>query len=253
MINMIDMLDIMSIFNGSVITISTLIFLLGLVAIKSARSSMARAFIILTGALAYTALFVGPLQLLSYGKPVTLEWINRDLPEAEVLHAELREGVGIFLLLDWYGVPRYYQIPWNMNHAQQLIEAMEQAHQSAGGGQRPGSMPPSSEGEGGGEQQDPLDKLLGPVGDGQSDTQSQELEQRENEVARGVMSNAGNGRVMMRDPFKAREAPEVGIFGEQRGESTEGKGPGGKYDDEASEAMFYPAPQERYPEKVAPQ
>ena len=287
---------LLALYNGSVLTISIFIFVLGAVALKSARSGIARWTIVTFAALAYVALFVGPIQLLSYAKPTSLDWVNRDLPEAEVLHAEFREGDGIYLLLDWYGTPRYYKLPWNGILAQQLIIAMEQAREIAGGNDRPGGLSPEQQDAGGGEEQEQntLDALLGPIGDeegeertpeereenegenegegepsneggdeeGQEGSQDgqglsleelglgqpQDLYDRQGQMRqeqgqgqgqeRGEMRNSGNGKVMMRLPFK--------------GVLTEGQGPSAWYDDTLTPAQFYPAPQPKYPEKRAP-
>ncbi len=276
--------DIMSIYNGSIIAISLLIFLLGAVAVKSARSGGARLFIIIAACLSYVALFVGPLQLLSYAKPTSLEWVNRNVEEAEVLHAELREGDGIYLLLEWYGTPRYYKIPWDAELAQELIEAMEEARSEAGGGQRPGSMPPSESREGEGEgEQGILDRLLGPQGEEQGNDveaegegdqgegegegdqgegqgqgqsrmgmQSMAAPQRMGDVGNGELQNAGNGRVMMRNPFKQGEGEGQQLGEALDGDLTEGEGPGAQYNDFESPAMFYARPQPRYAEKEIP-
>lgn len=247
----------MSIYNGSIITISLLIFLLGCVAVKSARSGGARAFILICACLAYTALFVGPIQLLSYAKPTSMEWVNRNVEEAEVLHAELREGEGIYLLLDWYGTPRYYKIPWDAVLAQQLIEAMEQARGEAGGGQRAGSAPPSERTADDFEQeQGALDQMLGPQGDNEGDgtepmmaPQSMGI-QGQGQPGQSEMQNAGNGKVMMRRPFSEGQ----GIAdGESEAEGMEdSEGPSAAYDDTPTQAMFYARPQPRYQEKTAP-
>lgn len=248
----------MSIYNGSIITISLLIFLLGAVAVKSARSGGARAFILISACFAYTALFVGPLQLLSYAKPTSMEWVNRNVEEAEVLHAELREGEGIYLLLDWYGTPRYYKIPWDVELAQQLIEAMEQARGEAGGGQRAGSAPPSERTPGDFEQeQGMLDGLLGPQGDDEGDgTETMAAPQNmgiqgQGQPGQSEMQNAGNGKVMMRRPFSEGEMFSAD-GGEATAEEMDGEGPSAAYNDTPTAAMFYAKPQPRYPEKEIP-
>lgn len=240
----------MPIYNGSVLTISILVFLLGAVAVKSARSGWARLFIISTAVLVYSAVFIGPLQLLSYAKPTTLEWVNRNVEEAEVLHAELREGDGIYLLLDWYGTPRYYKIAWDADLAQELIEAMEQARGEAGDGDRPGSMPPQEDREGQEGDQGMMDQALGPMGEdpGEEIPIGTQSAKRQGEGEGSQTTNAGNGKVMMRRPFQGEQ--EVGS--DQQGENTEGKGPGSAFEDINSAAMFYAKPQPRYPEKTAP-
>ncbi len=286
-----DNFDVMALYNGSVLTISILVFFLGIVAVKSARSSAARLFIVFFTAFVYVAIMLGPVQLLSYAKPTTMEWVNRNVNEAEVLHAEIRENDGIYLLLDWYGVPRYYKMVWNAELAQQLIDAMEQAREEAGGGDRAGAR--SQEQEQQDQQNEPigeqsgLDQALGPMGEqgdgeqqgalteeqlrqgmgreqGEGQGQGQGQGQGENEGGegqdqgqgqgqqgqsqgggRGEMHNSGNGRVMMRFPFKGGKT-------EGDGESEEGSITGMGEEDTRSEAMFYPMPQPRYPTKQVP-
>lgn len=269
----------MVLYNGSVITISILIFLLGVVAVKSARSGAARLFIVFFTAFVYVAIMLGPVQLLSYPKPTTMEWVNKNVTEAEVLHAEIREGDGIYLLLDWYGVPRYYKMVWNAQLAQELIEAMEQARQQAGGGSRPGARSQQQEQQDSDNapvgEQSGLDEMLGPMGEqgegerqgplteeqirqgmgqgqqgqarrqasGQITSQGQQADQ---DGERGEMHNSGNGRVMMRFPFKDRGPRN------EDGEQLEGRGPGSLERDIDSQAMFYPMPVPKYPDKQVP-
>lgn len=240
-------IDIMPIYNGTVLAVSILIFLLGVVAVKSARSGWARLFIILAAALTYAAVFVGPVQLLSYAKPVSMEWVNRHVEEAEVLHAELREGDGIYLLLDWYGTPRYYKIPWDIKLAQQLLEAMEQARQQAGNSERPGSMPPEEEREGQQGEQGTLDQMLGPMGEEQGERADLPPGAEGQPGPKSQTTNAGNGKVMMRNPFKTQDLEEQQ---QRESDAPEGEGPSANFDDTESEVMFYAPPQPKYPEKV---
>lgn len=243
--------EIMSIYNGSIISISILIFLLGGVAIKSARSGYARLFILVFALLAYGALFTGPLQLLSYAKPTSMEWVNRNVEEAEVLHAELREGDGIYLLLDWYGTPRYYKLNWDPDLAQQLIEAMEEARKEAGDGDRAGSLPPSVREGPNADSQGALDQMLGPQAQSEEGESQVGTMSAQRQAPQGSeMTNAGNGKVMMRRPFKDGEVVEGSPT--DQGNEAEGEGPSADYDDTDSEAMFYAKPQPRYPDKVAP-
>ena len=165
---------------------------------------------------------------------------------------------------------------WNAELAQELIEAMEQARQQAGGGSRPGARSQQQEqqdvdNEPVGEQSS-LDEMLGPMGEGeggerQGPVTGEQLRQGIGQVGgqgvsgQGVsgqgeptarqqseptarqqsseMHNSGNGRVMMRFPFKDVEL----------GEQLEGRGPGSRERDINSQAMFYPMPVPKYPDK----
>jgi hypothetical protein len=69
------------------------------------------------------------LDLLSRPKPVSLEWVSRDLSEATVIGAQLKENDRIFLWLRVEGVdePRYYVLPWDEQVAKQLYGAQQEA------------------------------------------------------------------------------------------------------------------------------
>lgn len=69
------------------------------------------------------------VDLLSRPKPVSLEWSSRDLSEATVISAQLKEGDRIFLWLRVEGVdePRYYVLPWDEQLAKQLYGAQREA------------------------------------------------------------------------------------------------------------------------------
>lgn len=73
--------------------------------------------------------------LLSLPKPVDLAWTERNVPEAQVLAASLREDVAIYIWLemDGYGEPRAYALGWNMQLAEQLQEAMYEAEANGTG------------------------------------------------------------------------------------------------------------------------
>ncbi len=69
------------------------------------------------------------VDLLSRPKPISLEWGSRDLSEATVLSAQLKEGERIFLWLRVDGIdePRYYALPWDEQVAKQLYGAQREA------------------------------------------------------------------------------------------------------------------------------
>lgn len=90
-----------------------------------------RALAVAVGLAAVPAAFYAESEALSKPKPVALEWWLRTAPEATVLGASLREGVGIFLLLQLSEVPepRYYVLPWSRELAEQLQEALREAEE----------------------------------------------------------------------------------------------------------------------------
>jgi hypothetical protein len=75
----------------------------------------------------------GALEMMSRPKTVRLEW--RDLKEATVLAASMREGEAIYVWLQMDGAaePRSYALPWSIQQAQELQQAMADAEQSGTG------------------------------------------------------------------------------------------------------------------------
>jgi hypothetical protein len=73
--------------------------------------------------------------LLSRPKPVALEWLQKQAPEATVLGSSLEEGVRIFVWLRMPGAaePRAYVLPWNQKLAQQLQDAQREAEKNGSG------------------------------------------------------------------------------------------------------------------------
>ncbi len=92
--------------------------------VKAAAVGLAAVFL----PLIYTAF----ADLLSKPKPVGLEWTKRNVPEATVLAAQVREGEGIYLWLQLDGEdgPRAYVMPWDRQVAQALQDAQRQARKS---------------------------------------------------------------------------------------------------------------------------
>ena len=80
---------------------------------------------VLLMATAYAAL----VELLGKPKPVALEWAMQFVPEATVLGVSMRENEAIYLWLQFDGgaEPRAYVLPWHMETAKQLHQAMQQA------------------------------------------------------------------------------------------------------------------------------
>tara|TARA_Y100000310_G_scaffold290467_1_gene317682 strand:- start:244 stop:714 length:471 start_codon:yes stop_codon:yes gene_type:complete len=61
-------------------------------------------------------------EILSYPKPVEMEFLHRSSENAEILAFSLKEGEGIYLWLELpnVSIPRYYSLPWDMETAQRL-------------------------------------------------------------------------------------------------------------------------------------
>jgi hypothetical protein len=91
-------------------------------------------------ALAAAAVFI-PLgytslsELMSRPKPVALEWLRRELPEAKLLGASMRENEAIYLWLQVPEVdePRAYTLPWSRPLAEQLQRAQREAKKNRNG------------------------------------------------------------------------------------------------------------------------
>jgi hypothetical protein len=81
--------------------------------------------------LGYTSL----AELLGRPKPVSLEWIHRHAPTANLLGASMREGEAIYvwIQLPEETEPRAYRLPWSRQLAQQLQGAQQQAEKNHSG------------------------------------------------------------------------------------------------------------------------
>ena len=88
----------------------------------------------ITGLLSASA-YASYADLLSKPKPVSLEWAQRQVGQATVLAASLRENEAIYLWLEFEGVdsPRAYALPWSQEAAEQLQRAMREAEEQGGG------------------------------------------------------------------------------------------------------------------------
>lgn len=102
---------------------------LAAISIWSNHRLLLKSSAILIVALILPAAYLTILDLLSRPKPVSLEWASRDLSEATVIGAHLKEGDRIFLWLRVEGVdePRYYALPWDEQIAKQLYGAQREA------------------------------------------------------------------------------------------------------------------------------
>ena len=73
--------------------------------------------------------------LLSRPKPVSLEWAHRNVNQASLVGATMKEGEAIFLWLQMPATaePRAYRLPWSRKMAQQLQEAQREARKNKNG------------------------------------------------------------------------------------------------------------------------
>ena len=108
---------------------------LAAISIWSPRKLPIKMSAVIVVALFLPVAYLSLVNLLSRPKPITLEWAKRDLTEATVLGANLREGQGIYLWLQVSGVeePRAYVLPWDQELAQQLHSAQREADSSGTG------------------------------------------------------------------------------------------------------------------------
>jgi hypothetical protein len=102
---------------------------LAAISIWSQHRLLLKSTAILIVAMILPAAYVTILDLLSRPKPVSLEWAARDLKEATVISAHLKEDDRIFLWLRVEGLdePRYYVLPWDEQIAKQLYGAQRDA------------------------------------------------------------------------------------------------------------------------------
>jgi hypothetical protein len=87
------------------------------------RTASAAIYLMLIG-----VVYAGSVEMLSRPKPLRLEW--RSPAKAKVLGATMHEGKAIYV---WLQVgdspePRSYVLPWNMQMAQQIQDAMRRGH-----------------------------------------------------------------------------------------------------------------------------
>ncbi len=82
----------------------------------------------LSGLMMATA-YTGLVNLLGRPKPANLEWALATVPDATVLGATMRENEAIYLWLKFEGNPEplSYALPWNLEMAKELQNAMRQA------------------------------------------------------------------------------------------------------------------------------
>lgn len=108
---------------------------LATITVWSRRRVWIKVFAVAVAALYMPVAYAGFSDLLSKPKPVSLEWARRADSEATVLSAIMKEGEGIYLWLRLDGVtePRSYVLPWDLETAKELQEAMREAEANQNG------------------------------------------------------------------------------------------------------------------------
>lgn len=102
------------------------------IGIWAPRKTWVKVVALVTAACFLPTAYAGLAQLLGRPKPIVLEWTERDLTEAAVLSAQMREGEAIYLWLGLADVaePRSYVLPWDENTARQLHKAQRKADET---------------------------------------------------------------------------------------------------------------------------
>ena len=132
-------MEFLTLYNYSIIILLLPLIALAFFAVKFARNGWSRITMSLIFMMAIAVGFIIPNEFTSYPKPATLEWMDRDLPEAQVLWAHIDPSIEeMYILLIWKGEPRLYKPEWNWDIAKELAEAMmdsERAKQQGGDGE----------------------------------------------------------------------------------------------------------------------
>lgn len=102
---------------------------LAAVAVQSRRPLRFRLAALALGVAALAAAWAGFADLLGRAKPAAWEFAARGIDDYEVLHAEIRPGASIHLLLRVPGLrePRLYALPWRPGIAERLEDALARA------------------------------------------------------------------------------------------------------------------------------
>lgn len=98
-------------------------------AIWAPRPARVRVCAVIVVALFLPLVYLQMLEMLSKPKPMSFEWYQANADEAVVLGVSMTEGEAIYLwlLLDEATEPRSYKVPWNLELAEQLEDAVDEA------------------------------------------------------------------------------------------------------------------------------
>ena len=99
------------------------------IAIWAPRPTRVRVIALLIAVLFIPMVYVQLIEMLSKPKPMSFEWYEQNAEEADLLSVSLHEGESIYLwlrLADSFE-PRYYVVPWNLQLAERLEDAVDEA------------------------------------------------------------------------------------------------------------------------------
>lgn len=115
--------------------VALLVAILATISIWSPRMVRIKLAALIVSAAMMPAAYAGFSELLSKPKPVELEWMARQVAEADVVAADMQEGEAIYLWLKYPGskTPRAYVLPWSEQAARQLHGAQQKAEQEGSG------------------------------------------------------------------------------------------------------------------------
>ncbi len=99
------------------------------IAVWAPRAVWIKVVALALAALLMPTAYAGLVQLLGKPKPAHMEWAGDTVPDATVLGVRLREGEAIYLWLEFDSVsePRAYVLPWRLETAEQLQDALRKA------------------------------------------------------------------------------------------------------------------------------
>ncbi len=105
---------------------------LAAIAIWAPRPTRVRVVALSIAALFIPVVYAQSIEMLSKPKPASFEWYERGADTAELLGVSFAEGQAIYLWLRIPGAfePRSYVIPWNLQLAEKLEDAVDGAIRS---------------------------------------------------------------------------------------------------------------------------
>jgi hypothetical protein len=121
----------------------TLFFVLGVIlacalasiSIWAPRKLWVKASALTLSAALFAVGYAGFTTMLSRPKPMSLAWAERHVPEAAVVGSMMVENVAIYVWLQFDGnpEPRAFALPWDVQSAKQLQQAMQEAEANGTG------------------------------------------------------------------------------------------------------------------------
>lgn len=111
------------------IGVTALAGILGSISIWTPRKVWLKCTALCTLAFFLPVAYFTMTDLLSRPKPTDLEWLHRQIKQAQVLGTRMKEGEAIYVWLELEGVkePRAYVLPWDTQLAKQMHGAKREA------------------------------------------------------------------------------------------------------------------------------